>query len=73
MCRVLCPYLLRVVGEQELMVLEGGQQACRGADVERLVCGQVVLDAGGVWCLPREQGLQVGLHDLPVERQLQVT
>lgn len=55
------------------MVLAGGQKACRWANLENIICGQVEMDVGGLRGVPWKQMMQVGLHNLPVERQLQVS
>lgn len=65
-------HLFRTEGEQELVILAGGQNTCFGADMENIITGQVELDAGELWGFPWKQRVLVGLHDLPVERQLQV-
>lgn len=65
-------YLFRTEGKQELMVLAGAQKACWGTNVENIICGQMGLDMGGLQGFPWKQRMQVGLHNLPVERQLQV-
>lgn len=65
-------YLFRTKDEQILLVLAGSQDACWGADIENLVCGQVELDMWGIRAFPWKQRIQVGLHDLPVKRKLQV-
>ena len=69
-CRL---YLFRIEGERELFFLAGGQNPCLGADLENIICGQVELDMRGLWGFPWKQRVQVGLHDLPVKRQLQMT
>lgn len=65
-------YLFWTEGEQKLFFLAGGQNPCYRADAENIICGQVELDMGGLWGFTWKQGVQVGLHDPPVERQLQV-
>lgn len=65
-------YLFRRKGHQELMVLAGTQKACKRANMEHVICGQVGLDMERLYCVPWKQRFQVGLHDLPAERQLQV-
>lgn len=65
-------YLFRTECEQKLLFLAGSQNPCWRADVENIICGQVKLDMRGLWGFPWKQRVQVGLHDLPVERQLQV-
>lgn len=66
-------YLFRAEGEQELLVLVRGQDASEGADLEGAVRLRVELDLGKGRGLDGGHGSQVGLHDLPVERQLNVT
>lgn len=63
-------YFSGAEGEQKLFFLAGSQNACGGADMENMVCGQVEVDEGGLWGIPWKQRPQVGLHDLPVEGQL---
>lgn len=64
-------YLLRTEGEQEFLILAGGQNPCLGTDVENVISGQVEVDMRDVF--PWERSVQAGLYDLPGERQLQVS
>lgn len=66
-------YFFRTEGEEKLLFLAGSQNPCWWADVENIICGQVKLDMRGLWGFPRKQRVQIGLHDLPVERKLQVS
>lgn len=55
------------------MVRVGLEDALLGNDGEGCFPVRVALDAVCAVCLSRHQGLQVGLHDLPVEGQLHVS
>lgn len=55
------------------MILVGEQLAVGWADIEGCVCVRVVLQAWGLCPLPKKVRLRVGLHDLPSERQPQVS
>lgn len=65
-------YLFRTEGKQELLVLAGSQKARLGADMESFICGRVGLDLEWHRGFSWKQRMQVGLQDLPVERQLQM-
>lgn len=69
---MLSVYLFRAEGEQKLLLLTGGKNASYRGDVENTVCGRVELDVFALWSFPGELRVQVGLHGLPVEGQLQV-
>lgn len=52
--------------------MAGSQNTCQGADLEGIMCGQVELDMGGLRGFLWKKRVQVGLHNLPVERQLEM-
>lgn len=54
------------------MVRVGAEKPPVGQDGEGCLPVRVVLEAFQAVAFPRHQGLQVGLHDLPVEGQLHV-
>ncbi len=68
-----CTYILWTVCEQELMFFCRAQDAHDWSNAEHTVCIKMMLNAGGVWSLSRQQTLKVGFHDLPVVRELQVS
>jgi len=55
------------------MFLCRAQDAHNWTDAEHTVCIKMMLNAGRVWSLSRQQTLKVGLHDLPVVWELQVS
>lgn len=69
------PTLSHLVGrklQDELVVHVGAEDALSGSDGEGSVPVRVALDAVSTVGFSRHEGLQVGLHDLPVEGQFHV-